>query len=153
MEYVLVVAVVALGAIGALVYFGGTNAGLAHEIKTSGNAIALGAGPGPKAWCTNRESGCRVSVPIGGGATINFSATGGTKPYSFSLENAPRFLTLDSRDHTVLVEPRSCPPGSIGSYTYNGVTLLVTDSARPPGHGRLRFSVVVTSCGLSSKPS
>ncbi|MGC8627672.1 MAG: Flp family type IVb pilin [Acidimicrobiales bacterium] len=145
-EYVLLVASIAVAAIGALVYFGSASGGPVHELNSAGSAVALGGTRSGTPWCTSYESGCRVTVPVGGGVTIDFSVSGGTEPYSFSLENAPSFLSLDSRDREVLVDPARCPASRAGNYTYNGVSLLVSDSGRPPVTGRLTFSVTVTSC-------
>ena len=156
LEYVLLVALVALAGTGALVYFGRSPAGPANQLNTAASAVGVGgyaspgqaggpsgaAGGGGAPWCKSGEAGCTVYLSAGAYETITFSPTGGVAPYSYSLQNAPGFLTLEKQDETILVGPASCPVGSTSSYTYGGVSLLVTDDANQ--RGELTFAVAVS---------
>lgn len=147
LEYVLLVAFVALVGTAALVYFGGTAASPANQLDNAASAVGVGGytsgGQGPAPWCKSGEAGCTVYLSAGGYETIDFSPTGGVAPYTYSLRNAPSFLTLEAREAKIMVGPASCPTGSsVGSYTYAGVSLLVTDSANQSG--QLTFAVAVS---------
>ena len=162
LEYVLLVALVALVAVGGLVYLGHTNArpvrqagSLVRDMALRGSARGGHGGQGPKRWCSSGQSGCVVTVAVGGQEVIRFWVTGGgTGPYTYSLYAAsgdgtetspPAFLKLYSQAEKVSVEPTptSCPPGAGTSYTYNGITLSVADHSTPPDTGQLTFSVRV----------
>ena len=162
LEYVLLVALVALVAVGGLVYLGHTNArpvrqagSLVRDMALRGSARGGHGGQGPKRWCSSGQSGCMVTVAVGGQEVIRFWVTGGgTGPYTYSLHAAsgdgtetspPAFLKLYSQAQKVSVEPTptSCPPGAGTSYTYNGITLSVADHSTPPDTGQLTFSVRV----------
>ena len=159
LEYVLLVTLVALVAVGGLVYLGHTNVSPVRQAGSLVRDMALRGsargGQGPKRWCSSGQSGCMVTVAVGGQEVIRFWVTGdGTGPYTYSLYAAsrggtetspPAFLKLYSEAQQVSVEPtpRSCPPGAGTSYTYNGITLSVADHSTPPDTGQLTFSVRV----------
>ena len=162
LEYVLLLALVALVAIGGLVYLGRSSASHARQTGNAVREVALRGsarddrnGQGPKSWCSSGKSGCELTVAVGGQEVISFWVTGtGAGPYSYSLYTAsrdgaegsvPAFLKLYSQEQKVYVEPTqaSCPPGAGRSYTYSGITLLAADRATPPDTGQLTFSVRV----------
>ena len=172
LEYMLLVALVAVAAIGALVYFGGVSAGPVHQLNTIGSALGLGGytstpggqvsqptgrpGGGSSAWC--RSGGgppCILELQDNATLTINLAVRGGDGPDRYSLsysppQDRPGFLVLESlgqngQDEKVQVGPASCPPG--GGSGYPGIfTLVVADSASPPDTARMRFSVEVGGC-------
>ena len=155
-------ALVALVAIGGLIYLGHTSASpvrqagsVVKDMALRGSAGGNQGGAGAKSWCSSGEGGCVLQVPVGGQEVIHFWVTGGgTSPYTYSLyeasgdgtqQSAPGFLKLDSAAQEVSVEPTaaSCPSGTGTSYTYNGITLSVTDHSTPPDTGQLTFAVKV----------
>lgn len=172
LEYMLLVALVAVAAIGALVYFGGVSAGPVHQLNNIGSALGLGGytstqagqpsqptgnfGGGKSAWCRSGSGPpCTLELQHNATLTINLAVRGGEGPDSYSLnysppQEEPGFLALESpgqngQDETVQVGPARCPPG--GGPGYPGVfTLVVTDSASPPDTAQMRFSVEVSGC-------
>jgi len=141
-EYVLLLAVVALASAGALIYFGHSAASPARQLKSVERAVSLGGSQSGALWCASDGTGpCTMTVAVGTQKTINFWASGGVAPYSYSLKKNPGFLTLYSQANEIVVHPTSCPPGGP---TYSGLTLLVTDGAQETGE--LTFSVTVEPC-------
>jgi len=84
-------------------------------------------------------TGCSLTVYVGEERVINLFPSGGTPPYSYDLLGAPSFMTLDSADRRVEVNPACADAG-----TYPGIDLLVTDTAGQAG--QLVFSVKVPAC-------
>ena len=95
----------------------------------------------------NGASSCSDDIPVNGQQVRSiFWATGGTPPYSYALTGAPSFMSLDSSDEEVVIQPTNCAQ-DVG--TYNGIAIVVTDSANPPSTGQLVFSLTVVSKGTS----
>jgi len=152
-EYVLLVTLVAMVAVGSLLYLGRSTSSPAHAashvaLGVSGSPGAPGgsAHSGSPAWCTAGATNCSDAIPVNGQQVIHFWASGGTPPYSYALTGAPPFMSLDSNSEEVLIQPTNCAQ-DVG--TYNGITIVVTDSATPQDSGQLVFSLTVTSTGSS----
>lgn len=148
LEYVLLVALVAMAAIGSLLYLGRSASSPAHATShvALGVSGATGA-PGTPAssgspLCPNGPSSCSDDIPVNGQQVIQFWATGGTAPYSYALTGAPSFMSLDTSDQEVLIHPTDCTQ-DVG--TYKGIAIVVTDSATPQDTGQLVFSLTVVS--------
>lgn len=153
LEYVLLVALVAMAAVGSLLYLGRSTSSPAHAashvaLGVSGSTGLPGgsASSGSSAWCTSGASSCSDAIPVNGQQQIHILATGGTPPYSYALTGAPPFMSLDSSDEEVVIQPTNCAQ-DVG--TYNGISIVVTDSANPPSTGQLVFSLTVVSKGTS----
>ena len=152
-EYVLLVTLIAMAGIGGLIYLGKGSASPARAannaaLGVSGGSVGVSGGTPPSAtWCTSGNSGCTDTIEVGGGEQyINFWATGGVSPYSYTLKGAPDFLTFQDLDRTagkgqVAVQP---PTGcSQAGTTYSNIAIVVTDSANPAKVGQLTFSLTV----------
>jgi hypothetical protein len=155
LEYVLLVAMVALVAAGSLLYLG---RGPSHVANSVGTNVAAGGTPGAsgggdppngsstgtpvKVWCTSGQSGCTDPVDVSQTETIHFQVSGGTPPYSYTLQGQPAFVTLDTSLQEIKIAPTNCrsDPG-----TYS-ISLIVHDSAAPPNTGTLSFTLNVASC-------
>jgi hypothetical protein len=138
LEYALLLALVAVVAIGALVVVGRSARSPARVAANVATAVGL-SGHSTRWWCTSAaRTPCSLTLDEGETRLIHLFPTGGSPPYTYSLLGAPQsgFLTLDQAENEVLVAPICGDSG-----TYPGITLLVTDSV---GHrGQLVFSVVV----------
>ncbi len=153
LEYVLLVTLVAMAAVGSLLYLGQAASSPAHAanhvaLGVSGSPGAPGgsASSGSPAWCTDGASGCSDDIPVNGQQVIHFWATGGTPPYSYALTGAPPFMSLDSNNQEVVIQPTNCAQ-DMG--TYNGIAIVVSDSAKPQDTGQLVFSLTVVSKGAT----
>jgi hypothetical protein len=151
---VLLVSLVAMICCGSLLYFGRGSASPARVANNVGNNVsvaqdnALGASAGSASgtsggtpWCTSAESSCTDSVAINGQPEyIQFTATGGTRIYTYQLQGTvPSFVTPNWPAHEITIEPEDCTqdPG-----TYK-VVLVVTDSAG--NTGVLNFTLSVST--------
>ena len=155
LEYVLLVALVAMVSFGALVYLGrgsaspGRVAGHVatrvmvgdHGITGAEGSLIQGAASGTpvKAWCTSSDSACSDPMSVNGQTeVIHFWATGGIRPYSYILQGGPQFMSLDPIAREITITP-TC--GDLGTYS---PSLIVHDSAQPtPATGELHFSLTV----------
>jgi hypothetical protein len=153
LEYVLLIALVSMAAVGSLLYLGRSTSSPAHAaahvaLGVSGSTGASGrsGSGGSSEWCTSEASNCSDAIPVNGTQYIKISATGGTPPYSYALTGAPAFMSLDSNSAEVVIDPTNCGQ-DVG--TYNGITIVVTDSAKPQDSGQLVFSLSVVSQGSS----
>jgi hypothetical protein len=148
LEYTLLVTLVAMVSVGALLYLGRSAASTPSVSNEVAVGVSGGGGtsPGPpgSAWCTSGTPGCSDTITINGQQTIHFWASGGLTPYTAAtITGAPSLVTLTAFDAVsgtgeVTVQPTSC--SQVGSYN---VAIVVTDSATPPGNGRLSFSLTV----------
>jgi hypothetical protein len=148
LEYVLLVALVAAASTGALVYLGRGSASPSHLVQQA--AVELGGRGGSAVstgseWCSSAATGCSDQLSAGNNQTIDFWASGGLSPYSYSLSNAPSFVSLRDLDAAggkgeAVVEP-SC--SDVG--TYNHISIVVQDSSTPPSKGTLTFSLTVAT--------
>jgi hypothetical protein len=133
LEYVLLVALVAAASIGALVYLGRGSASPSHLVHQA--AVELGSGGGPAVspgseWCSSAATGCSDHVSAGNNQTIDFWASGGLSPYSYSLSNAPSFVSLRDLDAAggkgeAAVGP-SCP--DVGTHHRHRLVLVLQGS-------------------------
>jgi hypothetical protein len=71
---------------------------------------------------------------------ITFTASGGTGGYTSHLTGQPPFVTLDSTNDEITIQPEDCSKDP-GQYT---ISLIVTDSAGDTGE--LNFTLSVPSC-------
>jgi hypothetical protein len=164
LEYVLLVALVAMIAAGALLYLGqgsaspghvvnnvGNNVGVNNNVLQVGPGVAVGGGssgaPG-QAWCTSGQTDCTDPMAMNGQTeVIHFWASGGTPPYSYTLQGQQPFMTLDPSAREITVAPTDCLQ-DLGEYS---LALIVQDSATPtPNTGRLDFIVQVDAGSLCS---
>jgi hypothetical protein len=152
-EYVLLVVLVSMAAVGSLLYLGRSTSSPAHAashvaLGVSGSPGAPGGSgsSGSTAWCTDGASNCSDAIPLNGQQVIHFWATGGTPPYKYALMSAPSFMSLDSTNEEVVIQPTNCAQ-DVG--TYNGIAIVVKDSAQPPDTGQLVFSLTVVAKGTS----
>ena len=155
LEYVLLVALVAMVATGALLYLGRGTASPLHVANNVGNNVSLGqnggqggagsspigVSPSDTYWCTSGQSNCTDPMVVSGTEEIQFTLSGGTAPYSFTLQGQQSFMSLDPVKHTINIHPSSCKDA--GSYV---ISLIVTDSAIPPDTGTLTFTLDVAPC-------
>jgi hypothetical protein len=155
LEYVLLVALVAMVATGALLYLGRGTASPLHVANNVGNNVSLGqnggqggagtspigVSPSDTYWCTSGQSNCTDPMVVSGTEEIQFTLSGGTAPYSFTLQGQQSFMSLDPAKHTINIHPSSCKDA--GSYM---ISLEVTDSAVPPDTGTLTFTLDVAPC-------
>jgi hypothetical protein len=160
LEYVLLVALVAMIAFGSLVYLGrgsGSPAHVANNVgdNVSGGAAASGAGDPlagtstgtpVKAWCASGESGCTDPMEMNGQTeVIHFQVTGGTQPYRYQLQGSvPTFVIPDWPDQEISVQPDNCKDDP-GAYD---ISLVVTDSTGATG--QLNFTLNVATGSLCS---
>ncbi len=144
LEYVLLVALVAMVATGTLLYLGRGSGSPSHVANNVGDNVAVGSNPGPgngsnnaavgngsdvagssikgtstgapvKAWCTSAETGCSDPMLMNGQPEIiHFWATGGSGTYSYQLEG-------------------SVPPFMIPDWSNHEITVEPTDCSRDPG--------------------
>jgi hypothetical protein len=181
LEYVLLVALVAMLSVGALLYLGrssstparvannvadnvgtsGASSAAAGANSTTGNggndpagnagndpansptttSVGSGTTSAVKVWCTSGQAGCSDPMYMNGQAEyIHFWASGGVQPYTYKLAGAPPFMSLDSAQREIVVQPTDCAQ-DVG--TYSGISIVVTDSASPPNTGQLDFSLTV----------
>ncbi len=160
LEYVLLVALVAMVSFGTLMYLGQGSGSPAHVANNVANNVVTQNGPLPggqggpitgassgtpvKAWCTSGETGCTDPMYMNGQAeVIHFWATGGTGTYTFQLQGSvPPFMVPDWAAREISVEPTDCShdPG-----TYS-VSLVVSDSAGDTGE--LNFTLNVAQGSL-----
>jgi hypothetical protein len=148
LEYVLLVALVAAVSTSALAYLGRGTASPSHlvhqaAVELGGSGVSAGS-PGSE-WCSSAATGCNDQLSAGNNQTIAFWASGGVSPYSYSLSNAPSFVSLQDLDAAdgkgeALVGP-SCP--DVG--TYNNISIVVQDSSTPPSKAMLTFSLTIAS--------
>jgi Flp pilus assembly pilin Flp len=154
LEYVLLVALVAMLAFGALVELGRGSASPAGTVShvavnaadQAGSAASPGGGPGsgtsPRQgapWCTSGQDACVDPLLINGQRqVIDFSATGGTGTYTYKLDGTvPPFVVAEWRYHRISVDPTSCSQDP-GDYS---LSLVVSDTE---GHiGELSFTLDV----------
>jgi hypothetical protein len=155
LEYVLLIALVTMAAVGSLLYLGRSTNSPAHAaahvaLGVSGSTGAPGGsgagGSGSGEWCSSGASNCSDAIPLNGTQYIQITASGGTPPYSYALTGAPHFMTLDSNSARVVINPMNCSQ-DVG--TYNGIAIVVTDSAKPEDTGQLVFSLTVVAKGSS----
>jgi hypothetical protein len=90
LEYVLLVALVAMASAGALVYLGRGSASPGRAANNAAIGVSGGDGGSSGAtptttWCASSASGCTLEAGVGDPKTINFWATGGIPPYNYSL--------------------------------------------------------------------
>jgi Flp pilus assembly pilin Flp len=158
LEYVLLVALVAMIALGSLVYLGSGSGSPAHVANNvgnnvSGDAAASGAGAPiagtstgtpVKAWCASGESGCTDPMEMNGQTeVIHFQVTGGTQPYTYQLQGSvPPFVIPDWPDQKITVQPDNCKDDP-GAYD---ISLVVTDSTGATG--QLNFTLNVATGSL-----
>jgi hypothetical protein len=149
-EYVLLVSLISLVAVGALLYLGQGSRSAAHVADSVAVVVSGGQGTSPGSaatdWCTSTSSGCHDTVDIGEPQVITFWASAGTSPYLYSLSHAPVFMTLDNLDPSagkgqLDIKPTSCADTG----TYHDVAIVVKDSGDPPQDGQLTFSLTVAS--------
>ena len=159
LEYVLLVALVALVATGSLLYLGRGSASPSHianhvgsvaSVTNPGGGGARGAldgtstGTPVKAWCTS--GGTRCSDPMlmnGQSEIIHFWATGGTGNYTYQLQGSvPAFMIPDWPDHEITIQPMDCSK-DLGTYL---VSLVVSDNAGDTG--TLKFSLNIAKGSL-----
>ena len=119
LEYVLLVALVAMVATGTLLYLG----------RGSGQPIACGeqrrqqcvfgqngargvpaarqsaCRPSDTYWCTSGQSNCTDPIDVSGTEQIQFTLSGGTAPYSFTLQGQQSFMSLDPAKHIINIAP------------------------------------------------
>ncbi len=164
LEYVLLVALVAMIAAGTLVYLGRGSASPGHVANNVGNNVAVGDNmlqvgsgaavgggstgtPGP-AWCASGQTDCTDPMAMNGQTeVIHFWASGGTSPYSYTLEGQQPFMTLDPTAREITIAPTNCFQ-DLGKYS---LSLIVQDSAKPtPNTGRLDFTLQVDAGSLCS---
>ncbi len=139
LEYVLLLALVAMAGVGSLIYLGNGSSSASHVA----NQVAIGlnnATPSSADWCTSSSDGCTLSVVAQGSKYIFLTAGGGTPPYAYSLQDAPAFLSLDGA--MVTISP-ACSDAGVSSTgrTYTGITIVATDSTGKTGD--LSFSLTV----------
>jgi Flp pilus assembly pilin Flp len=148
-EYVLLLALVTMVAVGSLVYLGQGSGSAAHVANNVSIGLSGGAGtsPAPPAtdWCTSSSHGCFDTIGINGQQVVHFWASGGATPYSYSLSGAPDFVTLEDLDSTggtgeVVIQPTSCSDAG----TYSDIAIVVTGSGSLPANGQLTFSLNVS---------
>lgn len=154
LEYVLLLALVALAGGAGLVLLGASTRGpasWAHQIEVKLQASSngdggSGGGPGDAWWCTSDRSGCVATVPVGGTVVVHFWATGGQPPYSYALAGQPGFARLASPDYNggtgeIVISPLQC--SDVGRY--GPMSLTVTPSQGAGTAGLLTFSVRVAA--------
>ena len=160
LEYVLLVALVAMIATGTLMYLGqGSDSPghVANNVAINGDALQLRPGeavggasigtPG-QAWCTSGQTGCTDPMAMNGQTeVIHFWASGGAPPYSYTLEGQQPFMTLDPSARDITVAPTNCFD-DLGKYS---LSLIVQDSATPtPNTARLDFTLQLDAGSLCS---
>ena len=174
LEYVLLVALVAMVCCGALIFLDRGSASPAHAANDVANDVvsASGApseglrdtvsgsadgaatsfdrastGSPVKAWCTSGQSGCTDPMLINGQAElIHFWVKGGSGTYSYQLRGSvPPFVKPDWPDHEIAIEPRDCRDDP-GTYA---ISLVVLDSAGDTG--TLNFTLNVDPGSLCNK--
>jgi hypothetical protein len=157
LEYVLLVALVAMVATGALLYVGRGTASPSHVANSVGNNVSSGQNGGSggadgaavgistglpgQYWCTSGQANCTDPIDVSGTEQIQFTPSGGTRPYSYTLQGQPSFVTLDPAKQVINIAPNSCKDAR--SYV---ISLVVTDSATPPDTGTLTFTLDVVPC-------
>ncbi len=98
-EYALLLALIAVVAIGALTFLGHT---VSNTLNNVGNDIAIGApaggggGGGGGGGPTFTDAGGTDTVTSGQGGTFAFTTTGGTLPVTFSISGQPTGVTIAS---------------------------------------------------------
>jgi hypothetical protein len=155
-EYMLLVALVAMASAGALAYLGGMTASPSHVADKVAVGVAGGTGlagttlphaPFPTTtWCDSSAIGCTDTVRISGHQTITFWATGGTPPYKEVLNGNPTFVTLQHVDSAgargqLSIDPTNC--NQAGAYE---IELAVSELTGTAATGYLDFSLSVPSC-------
>ena len=151
-EYVLLLALVALAGGAALVLLGASTRGpasWAHQITVQLQARSQagggsGGGSGDSWWCTSESTGCIATVPVEGTVVVHFWATGGEPPYSYALAGQPGFARLASADYgggtgEVVISPVLCSDVGL----HGPMSLTVTPSLGVGTAGMLTFSVRV----------
>jgi Flp pilus assembly pilin Flp len=159
LEYILLVALVAMLAFGSLVYLGRGNGSPASVVNNVGN-VAEGGDPtasqygesssgasgdtAVKAWCTTGQTGCTDPMDMNGQTeVITFQVSGGTGGYAYQLTgNVPPFVTHDWAEQTVTIRPTNCEQ-DVGTYD---ISLVVTDNAGDTG--QLNFTLNVAPGSL-----
>jgi hypothetical protein len=155
LEYVLLVALVAMVATGTLLYLGRGSASPSHVANNvvnnvsvgqngsqgGGGSSPIGVSPSDTYWCTSGQSNCTDPINVSGTEQIQFTLSGGTAPYSFTLQGQQSFMSLDPVKHIINIHPSSCKEA--GNYP---ISLIVTDSATPPDTGTLTFTLDVAPC-------
>lgn len=155
LEYVLLVALVAMVATGTLLYLGRGSASPSHVANNVGNNVSvgqngsqggagsspIGVSPSDTYWCTSGQSNCTDPIQVSGTEQIQFTLSGGTAPYSYTLQGQQSFMSLDSAKRIINIHPNSCTDA--GNYA---ISLIVTDSATPPDTGTLTFTLDVAPC-------
>ena len=122
-----------------------------NNVLQVGPGAAVGGGstgtPG-QAWCTSGQTDCTDPMAMNGQTeVIHFWASGGTPPYSYTLEGQQPFMTLDPSAREITVAPTDCFQ-DLGKYS---LSLIVQDSATPiPNTGRLDFTLQVDAGSLCS---
>jgi Flp pilus assembly pilin Flp len=154
LEYVLLVALVAMVATGTLLYLGRGTTSPSHVANNVGDNVSVGknvsqgaAGDPPIGvsadayWCTSGQSNCTDPIQVSGTEQIQFTLSGGTAPYSYTLQGQQSFMSLDPAKRIINIHPNSCKDA--GNYP---ISLTVTDSATPPDTGTLTFTLDVAPC-------
>jgi hypothetical protein len=148
LEYVLLVALVAALSASALAYLGrGTTSPshLVHQTAVELGSGGVSAGSAGGEWCSSTATDCDDQVSAGTEQTIDFWASGGSSPYSYSLSNAPNFVSLQDLDAAGGKGEAAVGPSCLDVGTYNNISIIVQDSSTPPSKATLTFSLTIAS--------
>lgn len=147
LEYVLLLALIAMAGTVGLIYLGTSDAGPSHAATHAAAGLSASGIPGPTvhptAWCTSSVHTCSDKVALGQTQTVDFWSSGGAPPYSYELKGGASFAHLQGVDASagtgkVAIAPVLCD--QVGRYD---LAIVVTDSGAPPVHGSLHFALTV----------
>ena len=133
-EYALLLALIAVVAIGALVFLGNSVSNTLNTVANSvGSSSDGSAGSGTAASFEVVNPGGGTSDPFtffvfssGGSTSSSFSSENGTGGVTYSLRNAPQGVSVATSKSPVLTVGNSVSPGT---YSFQ---VIATDSASPP---------------------
>ncbi len=132
-EYALLLALIAVVAIGALVFLGNSVSNTLNTVANSVGSTSDGsAGSGTAASFEVVNPGGGTSDPFtffvfssGGSTSSSFSSENGTGEVTYSLHNAPQGVSLTDKPPVLTVDSSVRP----GTYSFQ---VIATDSAAPP---------------------
>ena len=136
-EYALLLALIAVVAIGALVFLGHT---VSNTLNNVGNDIATGAagggggGGGPTFSDGGGAATVTDTVTLGQAGTFTFTTTGGTAPVTFTISGQPAGVTINSGTGVLTVATTT------NSGTYS-ITATATDKNGNKGTQTLTLTV------------
>jgi Flp pilus assembly pilin Flp len=138
-EYALLLALIAVVAIGALVFLGHT---VSNTLNNVGNTIASGTsgggggggGGGPTFTDGSGASTVADTITLGQGGTFAFATTGGTAPVTFSITGQPTGVSIGSSSGVLTV------PANTNSGTYT-IVVTATDKNNNKGTQTLNLTI------------